>query len=174
MSPDRDWMPTITELVDKLYDDELSVDEQSDLNQILTQGSRQRSYYLAYTNFLVTLECKGRVAVPSVTFPSGDLAGTHMPPIPNVLEAASNRDQHAEIALPSVPPVSGFLGNAIHTSIGFLSSEWSVGYLVATVIFAIGLLVGSLVTVSHYTQIARNEKHVASRDPNSPGSACRR
>ena len=48
-----------------------------------------------------------------------------------------------------------FLGNTIHGTVGYFSSGWPVAYLMATVIFGIGLLIGSLVPVSQPVQVAR-------------------
>ena len=48
-----------------------------------------------------------------------------------------------------------FLGNAIHGTVGYVSSGWPMAYLVATVIFGIGLLIGSHVYVSEPAQVAR-------------------
>ena len=49
-----------------------------------------------------------------------------------------------------------FLGNAIHGTVGYFSSGWPVAYLVATVIFGLGLLIGSHVYVSQPEQVARH------------------
>ena len=53
---------------------------------------------------------------------------------------------------PSYAPA--FLGNAVQGTVGFFSSDWPVAYLIATVIFGVGLLVGSLV-MSQPDQVAR-------------------
>ena len=49
----------------------------------------------------------------------------------------------------------GFLATTIHGTAGFFSSGWPVAYLVATVIFGIGLLIGSHVYVSEPVQVVR-------------------
>ena len=49
----------------------------------------------------------------------------------------------------------GFLGNAFHGTVGYFSSGWPLAYLIATMIFGVGLLIGSLVPVSQPEQIAR-------------------
>ena len=53
------------------------------------------------------------------------------------------------------PPRLGFLGSAIHGTVNYVSSGWPLAYLVATVIFGVGLLVGSRVHVSQPEQVAR-------------------
>ena len=50
---------------------------------------------------------------------------------------------------------SAFLSTILHGTVGYFSSGWPVAYLVATVIFGIGLLVGSLMHVSQPAQVAR-------------------
>ena len=49
----------------------------------------------------------------------------------------------------------GFLAATFHGAVGYFSSGWSVAYLVATAIFGVGLLIGSLMPVSRPQQIAR-------------------
>ena len=49
----------------------------------------------------------------------------------------------------------GFLGNALHGTVGYFSSGWPVAYLIATVIFGVGLLIGSHIYVSQPEQVAR-------------------
>ena len=54
---------------------------------------------------------------------------------------------------PSCHP--SFLSTTFHGTVGLFSSGWPVAYLVATVIFGIGLLIGSVVHVSQPQQVAR-------------------
>ena len=71
-------------------------------------------------------------------------------------------------AAPSVSsPVPGFLSTTIHGTVGYFSSGWPVAYLVATVIFGIGLLIGSVVHVSEPAQVAR-QSSVPSRSVVEP------
>ena len=80
--------------------------------------------------------------------------------LPAVLEAMPDKDSTSPIfSSPSsrLPPSSApsFLGNAWHGTFGYFSSGWPVAYLLATVIYGIGLLIGSLVPVSQPAQVAR-------------------
>ena len=52
-------------------------------------------------------------------------------------------------------PTPALIGNTTFGTWGFFSSDWPVAYLIATVIFGIGLLIGSPVYVSQPVQVAR-------------------
>jgi hypothetical protein len=56
------------------------------------------------------------------------------------------------------PPSFSFLDTTLPSAVGYFSSDWSVAYLVATVVFAVAALLGSVIYVS------RNE-HVADISP---------
>ena len=71
---------------------------------------------------------------------------------------------HRLLPGPSLP--LGFLGNTIGGTVGYLSSGWPVAYLIATVIFGVGLLIGSLVPVSGPEELARQSAPLPS--PLSP------
>ena len=60
-------------------------------------------------------------------------------------------------------PTPTFPATLWHGTVGWFSSGWPMAYLVATVIFGVGLLIGSLVTVSRYTQ----PTHIALQPPPS-------
>ena len=63
-------------------------------------------------------------------------------------------------------PFPTFLSATLPSTFGYFSSGWPVAYLVATVIFAIGALVGSLVHVSQPAQVAEQSASLPS--PLSP------
>ena len=52
-------------------------------------------------------------------------------------------------------PLFPFFTTTFHGTVGYIPSGWPVAYLIATVIFGLGLLIGSLVHVSEPTQVAR-------------------
>ena len=56
---------------------------------------------------------------------------------------------------PPAPPVLGFLGSAAHGAVGYFAAGWPLAYLIATVIFGIGLVVGTVVHVSEPVPIVR-------------------
>ena len=62
--------------------------------------------------------------------------------------ATISDDSHsAEAVGPSFAPI--FLSTTLHSAVGYLSSGWPVAYLAATVIFGIGLVIGTITQVSH-------------------------
>jgi hypothetical protein len=70
------------------------------------------------------------------------------------LVASPNEIDGVKDGIPSTPFLP-FLSTAMHGSFGYLSSGWPVAYLVATVIFGIASLIGSVVYVSHPGQVAQ-------------------
>ena len=74
-----------------------------------------------------------------------------------LLEARLSHQSNASPSLPSATssPVLGFLAGSVHDTVGYISSGWPAAYLIATVIFAVALLIGSLTPVSQPAQIAR-------------------
>ena len=56
-----------------------------------------------------------------------------------------------------------FLSPTLHGAFGYLSSGWPVAYLLATVIFGIGALVGSHIYVSRYEHVANNSPPIATK-----------
>jgi hypothetical protein len=77
-------------------------------------------------------------------------------------------DQHLPFSLqpsslPSIvePPHPTFLFGTIHSMAGYVSSGWPMAYLVATVIFAVGLLLGSLMIVPAPVQVARQSMRLS-------------
>ena len=66
------------------------------------------------------------------------------------------------IASPAFPPVVAILNNGMHSGDGYLSSGWPVAYLIATIVFAVGLTVAAVTRVSHPGQ----QRHIAGESPN--------
>ena len=56
-------------------------------------------------------------------------------------------DGRSSPAVPAFLSVLPFLATTFHGTVGYFSSGWPVAYLVATVIFGIGLLIGSVMPV---------------------------
>ena len=84
------------------------------------------------------------------THPKLGPVNTANPPI-----AVFSSDDNRGATRPApAPPVLGLLGGAWHGTVGYFSSGWPLAYLVATVIFGVGLLIGSRIPVSQPAQIA--------------------
>ncbi len=133
MTPERDWMPMITELTERMFDGSISAAEQDELNQLLSQGGEQRRCYLAYANLLSALERKYNA----------------MPAGCPVLDDVVPEQESSPALLPQ-----SFFSNTWHGTIGFFSQEIPFALLIATAIMGLGLLAGSLIYVSHYQQMA--------------------
>lgn len=71
-------------------------------------------------------------------------------------DATAHANIHQAETSPSSVPVVGFFGRAAHGTANYFSEGMPLGYLVATVVFSLALLVGSLITVSHHVQIAQD------------------
>ena len=70
-------------------------------------------------------------------------------------------------------PFPTFLSTTLHGTVGYFSSGWPVAYLVATVIFGIGLLIGSLMHVSQPVQVARQSSSPSRVDRRAEDGICR-
>ena len=81
--------------------------------------------------------------------------------------------QQTQEATPPRPSFPIFLGNTIHGTVGYFSSGWPVAYLVATVIFGIGLWIGSLVPVSQPAQVAKQSSLPSQSVARAEDRACR-
>ena len=71
---------------------------------------------------------------------------------PDAAIPACQMPEDTDLPPPSVVPA--FLSTTLPGTFGYFSSGWPVAYLIATVIFGIGALVGSLVHVSQPEQVA--------------------
>ena len=68
---------------------------------------------------------------------------------------SSNTAGAAKAVSTSQPSTFPLLTTTLHGAIAYFSSGWPVAYMIATVIFGVGLLIGSLVPVSQPAQVAR-------------------
>lgn len=74
--------------------------------------------------------------------------------------------------LPARPfiPALGLFGDTVHGTLHFLSQEAPIGFLVATIILAIGLWIGSMITVNYDAPVAVRPDRPESRSETTPGS----
>jgi hypothetical protein len=145
------------DLLDAVYEDTFSDSQVVQLQALLKNSCSARREYLRAINLHGTLYWDlGGEPQP------GRLSSASRPTvIRETHSVASSDDTRSKIpgespvsALPSsrFPP---FLTNTFPGTAGYFSSDWPVAYLVATVILVIGLMIASLVPVSHVQQIGK-------------------
>ena len=144
------------EFVCRYLDDQLTPRELVDLNEQLRTNDAYRETFVRYC-------LQGKL-----------LAEALVTGIPLAADASPIAEEELPTKTPaesSIPTLT-FLGNTIQGTVGYFSSGWPVAYLVATVIFGIGLLIGSLVHVSQPAQVARQSSVPSRVDAEPRDGAC--
>ena len=136
-------------LVDALLSGEPSDRQLSRLEQLVCEDPEFRAHYVQY---LYTSWNLRAWAKHSLSSPAADQL---QPFSPDADSSPFELSAELRVTTPQNSPPLQFLSTTLHGTFGYLSSGWPVAYLVATVIFAIGALVGSLVYVSQPAQVAR-------------------
>lgn len=154
MTLSGDNLLSLRALIARRHDGQLTSEEGAWLKQILAENREARRVYAGYIALYALLELE------VAAFPSQD-AMPHSPAESSFTDMLS--PQRVERIQHVLPPVldSGFLDRASHLTFGYFSSGWPLAYLVATVIFGIGLLIGGWVHVSQPVQIAEQTQPVA-------------
>ena len=116
-------------LIESLVEDKISADEHDRLANLLADDSDSQQRFLDHLRLHAALH-----------WDAAELFG---------------HDAQPNAVKPQRSPILGFLSTPSTARSGYFSSDWPVAYLIATVIFGIGLLVGSVVHVSQPGQIAR-------------------
>jgi hypothetical protein len=119
---------------------ELSSSQREQLNAQLTESAERRDEFVAICVQSRLMATRIDMEVPLKEDSGGAVLD----------EQSASKPAHHNVPLSSLHFPS--LSITLHGTVGYLSSDWPVAYLVATVIFAIGALIGSFVTVSHSTQ----------------------
>jgi hypothetical protein len=88
--------------------------------------------------------------------------------VPAGSDVALQRPSSSDPPLPPPFPASGFFTTTHHGPLGFISSGWPVAYLLATLIFGIGLIVAALVHVSGPTDVVQQSGRNAPSHSPSP------
>ena len=119
------------------------------LQQMLVESASARRTYARYgaLQALLELAVAGMEAERPATIPL-ELPGGWLP-------STVEEDQGQEPVPLAISPPFPFLSTTLPGTVGYFSSGWPVAYLIATVIFGFGLLIGSLVPVSQPEQVAR-------------------
>ena len=148
----------VDDLLSKLFDDELDKGELSYLADQLRCNSQVRQLYhdhIALHTILRWMDGGAEQAGPtnslSLQYPAASVQGSPL---------------SSSVLAPPSHPTPAFLSTSLHGTLGWFSSGWPVAYLVATVIFGIGLVIGSVVHVSQPEQVANQS--VALPSPLSP------
>lgn len=137
---------TLRELIAALRDGRLTDDQASRLNAALANEPSAREMFARYALLQATLE----------------------------LEMGATSPPFAEPAAPqSVPTPSGvtFLGDAQFGTATQVTHGWPLAYLIAAVTCGLGLLVGSLISVSGPPELAGDNPPTSERGLRDPGSA---
>jgi hypothetical protein len=128
--------------------DDLTDSQWADFERLLREDGDAKRIYAKYVSMLVLL--------PSVL----DSVGDDESPDIDALFAANRPD--------TTPAASfGWLSSTLHGAAGSFATGWPVAYLVATVIFAIGLTIGAFTYVSQPAQVVKTSPEIT----NTPRTA---
>ena len=131
-------IPTpIRSLFDAVCDELATVEQLRELELILTNDEQTRRIFLDYCGLHVDLHYA--------------IGGQQS------LEVIQENVRAEATQAPTTPLLSpGFFPAAFHSTISFFSQEIPFALLIATVVTSLGLLIGSLVYVTHHKQIAND------------------
>lgn len=133
-------------LIAQKLDAELTSEQGALLKQMLATNPEARRICAGYNALYALLELEV-AALPSEDMPRQ--LPVEMAPTETCSPTEMGHDQTV------LPPSSlGFLTNTLHGTIGYISTGWPMAYLVATVIFGVGLVIGSITYVLDPAQVA--------------------
>ena len=146
MSDHATNMDRLFDLAGMICDDIASSDEFIELDSIVRADGAAREWYLCYcrTHISLRLELRANLATQAVYQQIGI-----EPPA-----AGSSELQIPGNGTRPVLPAPTFPAPLFQGTLEHLTSGWPMAYLVATVIFGIGALIGSFTYVSHYEEVA--------------------
>ena len=147
LSQANDWQE-LDRLIDGACDWTLLADEWTKLGQWLIEYPEARVHYLACMDIHGTLAWQ---MMPDARLSPAELQQYTQAEI-DLLSIEDGRLSDASLP---VSPSLGFLGSAFHGTVGYFSQEVPFACLIATVLCGLGLLIGSLITVSRDVEIAR-------------------
>jgi hypothetical protein len=143
MSDQKPSLDRLFELVGTICDENGSPDEVAELDSVVFVDGRARRHYLRYCKMhsALRLELRANRATQAVC---------------QQIDAASNATGPDALDIVTVvAPAPTFPSTVIPGTLGFFSSGWPVAYLIATVVVAVGLLVGSRIPTSRSVPIAQ-------------------
>lgn len=149
IAADTDYL---LQLADEVCDERASADDLSRLDAILLASNVSRRCYLEYCQMHIALgfELRAQHAAQKLCrqIDFGAVA------------TGSQPTSCLAVPLPSVAPTSSpspaFVSTTLRTAFGYFSEGMPLAYLLATVIFGVGLLIGSRIYVSGPDQVARD------------------
>ena len=147
------------DLLGAVCNDIASPDELTELDSVVQNNADARDWYRSYCRLHGTLrlELRANRATHAVYQQIG---------IDTASEGSCEVDTTVAGRLPNLPPPT-FLSTSFQGAVGHFSSGWPVAYLVATVIFGIGLVVGAFTYVSQPVHVATQPPSVT-RDTMAP------
>ena len=164
MSDSSSNVDRILDLTQAICDKSASENDFVELDAILLADEASRRYYLDSCRMRVALRFELR-ANRAAQKARQQINIESIVSAPVELDVAAGKSPSI---VPGTYPTLAFLGNTIHGTVGYFSSGWPVAYLVATVIFGIGLLIGSHIYVSQPVQVAEQSAPLPSRPLPSP------
>ena len=148
----------VLELAAAICDERASPGDRVELNSIMLADPTARCCYLDY--------CRIHVALRLELWANRATQSVHQQITFESVAPPPSKSNVVEVETSSPAPT--FLSTPLHGTAGWFSSGWPVAYLVATVIFGIGLLIGSLVPVSSPQQIAKQSSLPAAQQQFQP------
>ena len=141
--------------MEEVFEDRIDEVRAARLEELLKSDHRARQEYLSALNMHGTLvwDLGGQQGVD--TRPESSKRGPELSAVSRVEARSPAVSSESPATVSPHLPILGILSTTIHGTVGYFSSGWPVAYLAATVIFGVGLLVGSLVHVSQPAQLAR-------------------
>jgi hypothetical protein len=142
--------PSVRLLFDAVCDGLATTEQLGELETVLANDEAIRSLYLDYCSLHVDLH-----------FVIGGQESQKN------IEANVRADSAVTPVVATSAPVN-LLATTLRPTVGYFPSGWPMAYLLATVIFAVGLAIGALTHVSQSDQYAGPSRSVPTRDPNAP------
>ena len=157
----EDRLVELHTLATAALNEELSDEQIVRLDRLVCEDENFRRLYIRYMYVSWNLRTWAKFPLPS------DAEDQLQPPSPDA--DAILLDQLASLDAEPAHGSALLVGsNAFHGTVGYFSSGWPVAYLVATVIFAIGLLVGSQFTCPSRCRLPSNPSLYPLLSPLSP------
>jgi hypothetical protein len=145
----------LIELIDAVCNVTITPEKAARLEECLLHDGDAQWFYLQYIHLHGTLLWKQQSRSEQESLSQLKEWALSAPSI------VGNLEQSPQVCKPATSPILTFLDNTLHGTISYFSSDWSVSYLVAAVIFGVGLLITSHIYISPPEQIAINSPSIA-------------